>query len=1110
MLLAIVSKIKHVRTVIDDTCNGLARFNLCILVCLVHFSVLGSFLELGFAMKSRSHRLPTISDTPDDWVDESWTVDCVCGVNFDDGEEMVDCDECGVWVHTRCSRYVKSEKLFACDKCKSKKLRKESEETEVAQLLVELPTKTLRMDSPYPLSCPSQNQNPFHVWTEVPMEEKVHVQGIPGGDPALFKGVSSLFSPELWKCTGYVPKKFNHQYREFPCWDNRQGDDNDIDDNKSLEETEKRASNGADALFLLSKENGGVKTEVNGGGGLDMGPPNSDSKKHEVENYESRRQHSVVKKERSLVKTIGFQLSNQKKDDSNRRKHTKSMEKDGEAKKRNHHHSSDSVATTSSDAKQSESNEGRGLRVFKTDKKSCKLENSRVDVQTNHKSDNSLDKNNSQPLENIPFDDSRINASKEAKKIEENDGNQVTPSDRISPKKENDMASSSLIQNHMETSPMKHEADHDVDDTNDDGRNSSRSNETRSNKNTLEKVDSAPNGEIHAPIEVKSVDINHPAKISNSQSDTKLDSSKMLAPDPKIPDDPSSASFEVKKGSVYVSQKAQKVDKTPPQIDTKPDEPDESPSGPTQPKLHVKGSESSIVARGSSDGQSKSNLTITSPSGVPNHRKVIVKKSSVPDKARYSNADDHKSSGKQKKASDNNIKIKKDNNGDASEKPKKSVKDLPKSSSTSTIKSSHLSKSSHVSKKNSSDLKSSSKTSSAAPESGDSANSSRSESRASRAHEPNKSTSEKTSQLSRQLTPKNHPPHVHPLPSTNSPATLSDEELALLLHQELNSSPRVPRVPRMRHAGSLPQLASGTSTSTLMKRTSTSVVKDNVFVSRKKNKDNVASNSREFDGSKKVDRMPSVSVSYSRRVNDHGSKNGSAKSVVDKSAPTASTTTTTMSSGPSSSNEATRNSPQNASDDETGAVGVAAHRTLPGLIAEIMSKGKRMTYEELCNAVLPHWPNLRKHNGERYAYSSHSQAVLDCLRNRSEWSRLVDRGPKTNAGRKRRKSESDAPNLESEEEEDDYSTDRNTKEKENDTTNEGKRKARKHRRLALQGRGIKDVRRRRKAEVVSDDELDLSSSSSDSSEEESEFSDEERKTPGPNEASASSDEMGTS
>jgi hypothetical protein len=33
----------------------------------------------------------------DDWVDGSWTVDCSCGVTFDEGEEMVSCDECSVW-----------------------------------------------------------------------------------------------------------------------------------------------------------------------------------------------------------------------------------------------------------------------------------------------------------------------------------------------------------------------------------------------------------------------------------------------------------------------------------------------------------------------------------------------------------------------------------------------------------------------------------------------------------------------------------------------------------------------------------------------------------------------------------------------------------------------------------------------------------------------------------------------------------------------------------------------------------------------------------------------------------------------------------------------------
>lgn len=196
-------------------------------------------------MKGRSHRLQS-SEPMDDWGDGSWTVDCVCGVTFDDGEEMVDCDECGVWVHTRCSRYVKGETSFACDKCKAKKLRgggggvgggnENNEETEVAQLLVELPTKTVRMEPPPPVYPPGRR--PFRLWTERPMEERVHVQGVAGGDPALFQGLSSVLTSELWKCTGYVPKKFNFQYREFPCW----------------EESENPVDKGAGVLFSLSKE----------------------------------------------------------------------------------------------------------------------------------------------------------------------------------------------------------------------------------------------------------------------------------------------------------------------------------------------------------------------------------------------------------------------------------------------------------------------------------------------------------------------------------------------------------------------------------------------------------------------------------------------------------------------------------------------------------------------------------------------------------------------------------------------------------------------------------------------------------------------------------------
>ncbi|KAK9020723.1 hypothetical protein V6N11_010740 [Hibiscus sabdariffa] len=85
---------------------------------------------------------------------------------------------------------------------------------------------------------------------------------------------------------------------------------------------------------------------------------------------------------------------------------------------------------------------------------------------------------------------------------------------------------------------------------------------------------------------------------------------------------------------------------------------------------------------------------------------------------------------------------------------------------------------------------------------------------------------ERFSQSNTPITSKiTHASSIHPFPTSNSP-TLSDEELALLLHQELNSSPRVPRVPRVRQTGSFPQLASATATSMLMKRTSSSGGKD--------------------------------------------------------------------------------------------------------------------------------------------------------------------------------------------------------------------------------------------------------------------------------------------
>lgn len=72
----------------------------------------------------------------------------------------------------------------------------------------------------------------------------------------------------------------------------------------------------------------------------------------------------------------------------------------------------------------------------------------------------------------------------------------------------------------------------------------------------------------------------------------------------------------------------------------------------------------------------------------------------------------------------------------------------------------------------------------------------------------------------------------------------------------------------------------------------------------------------------------------------------------------------------------------------------------------------------------------------------------------------------------------------------------------------GKRKARR-RRLALHGRGIKDVRKRRKTAIISDDDTEPFSNSS----EESIFSEDEIQgggtCPVESEASSSSDEAGT-
>lgn len=307
-------------------------------------------------MKGRSNR-PQNSDPPDEWGDGSWTVDCICGVTFDDGEEMVKCDECGVWVHTRCSRYVKGDgddDTFSCDKCKRTAAAAaiaaahNTEETEVAQLLVELPTKTISMENHRQRSnqiaarvdC-SRSRPPFKLWTDIPMEERVHVQGIPGGDPSLFaaSGLPSIFTPHLWKCTGYVPKKFNFQYREFPCWN-----DNDKDND-----------NGAGVLFSFSKDTATVLAspvealvDVRSDGKM-AAAATPFKEMNRFGGEDGRNVHNGIKKERTLLRPFvvhnskrrkeDFGTSNSKDRSAKKQQRVKISEKEVDPKRRSSHSS---------------------------------------------------------------------------------------------------------------------------------------------------------------------------------------------------------------------------------------------------------------------------------------------------------------------------------------------------------------------------------------------------------------------------------------------------------------------------------------------------------------------------------------------------------------------------------------------------------------------------------------------------------------------------------------------------------------------------------------------------------------------------------------------------
>lgn len=1151
-------------------------------------------------MRSRSHRLPIAEPRHDDWVDGSWTVDCVCGVTFDDGEEMVNCDECGVWVHTRCSRYVKSEKSFACDKCKSKSsaggggssgVRNDSEETEVAEFLVELPTKTLRMENPIPATVASRR--PFRLWTDIPMEDRVHVQGVAGGEPALFSGtgMSSVFGPQLWKSTGYVPKKFNFKYTEFPFLGQGQVEEKEEEemDKTNGEKNANRADNGARVLFSLLKKNESsspspVVNSASVKGVVESGPCNEkvvsrQKKKLDGEKPYSAPEDGIKKKSNSV--TVVLHSGKRKKEelgtskDQNVKKKVRAIEKEGEVKKRAVH-GSKAASKFSSDAKHLEFSQDRGCKTVNDDLQSGK-----------RLGDQPLDRlgecatnlaSNEHGLEATPKNDV---SSGETLRVG-NKGDQVPVESENFSKTCNGV--DSLIEaNGLQSLPVKEEVTGDtlqrcqagtgsvgissckkesmavdVRITGDDAKESEHGQDSdidEANSRPIKKLKSELDADDHGDRFVESPRLND-VKLDGAKASTQYpDSSVNVVTGEGEVVGTSTINAEASEAKVLDASKSLTVGRP------RTDKPDESTGNAHHSKREHLGPEGSMGARKRSSGLKpssevadellKSNGTSRSHSTASYQRKagVSVLRSTSTSGTMPKSSDSYMAATAQNSSvhsrqelSDSSQGTMKDNvsadNVERVEKcgrPKKLVKESSRPGSMTKISETHKLSNASDSKRPSSDAKdpcihSSSKVplgsnvasshasgecSSPPPIDG----ASNMQNKAAASAVPGKG--EKSNQPGCTPSARGHVASMTSPASSNVPATLSDEELALLLHQELNSSPRVPRVPRMRHAGSLPQLTGPSATSMLMKRAS-SGGKDQGMVSRRRTKDGSGEGSHtslEVDNeAKKMERKPNSpdnrrqDSSYnvdqlSKREADGG---GLVKSVQ-------SSKKTHMNNSLSSSTDAnghnissSRPSSRNPSDDDPRMVGRPMNRTLPGLIAEIMSEGKRMTYEELCNAVLPHWPHLRKHNGERYAYSSHSQAVLDCLRNRSEWARLVDRGPKTSASRKRRKLDADSMSIESEDNEEQRV--KNSKDggsKSFDSHQEdfpkGKRKARKRRRLALQGRGI--VRRRRRADVVSDDESESFSYSS----EDSMYSEEEIQGGGGtcvvgSEVSASSDE----
>lgn len=291
-------------------------------------------------------------------------------------------------------------------------------------------------------------------------------------------------------------------------------------------------------------------------------------------------------------------------------------------------------------------------------------------------------------------------------------------------------------------------------------------------------------------------------------------------------------------------------------------------------------------------------------------------------------------------------------------------------------------------------------------------------------------------------------------------APLSDEQLALLLHQQLNSSPRVPRVPRCHQAAGT-QMLHPTGATVFSKRSSAHGGRDHAAVLKKRNREDSVKDSEDTKRIEKRHRDASSKHASSAKDSCRSAENVASEQKIRG----------ICSTGTDSGL---------AKDD---LIDSSVSHNLPGLIDDIISKDKNISYRELCDAIHQHLRDSRKPSGGDCAYPSYLHAINDCLRKRREWAYLVDQASKMNSN-KRRKGENNsllADVLEVE-------NARNGPERDSEGSVDlhqedlprGKRKSRKRRRLELKGRRVRDTRKRSSIGSSSEDAAaTLSDSSND-------------------------------